>query len=129
MPIGIQIISTPFIFTTAIDLDLKVMAYFNFIEGDYHLEAKPVKDPAQTIYIKVWDRGPEPPTFTGLTFYLGFNSRDEFSDYEANDEFAAILKRGRLQIEIAYEKKLHLQSPSGGNIRTKNDGLEQKTGN
>ncbi len=120
MPIGIQIISTPFIFTTAIDLDLKVMAYFNFIEGDYHLEAKPVKDPAQTIYIKVWDRGPEPPTFTGLTFYLGFNSRDEF---------AAILKRGRLQIEIAYEKKLHLQSPSGGNIRTKNDGLEQKTGN
>jgi hypothetical protein len=58
----------------------------------------------------------EPPTITGLALHLGFNSLREFDDYEIDGEFADTLRRGRLRIEAAYEKKLHLHQPHTGVI-------------
>jgi len=74
----------------------------------------------------VWDREPEPPTLSGLALHLGFNSRQEFERYEQTGEFAALIKRGRLRIEAEYEKKLHMQSPSGAIFALKNLGWNER---
>lgn len=58
----------------------------------------------------------ESPTITGLALHLGFNSLHEFEDYEINGQFSDTLKRGRLRIEAAYEKKLHQHQPHTGII-------------
>jgi hypothetical protein len=115
-------------FLTAIDLGLQIEAYFSYIEGEYHLENKTAKASAEDAASakKVWDREPEPGTFTGLAGWLGFNSRDEFFDYEQNGAFAPALKRGRLRIEAGYEKKLHHQSPAGAIFALKSMGWNEK---
>jgi hypothetical protein len=78
---------------------------------------------------KLWDRDPEPPTLTGLAFYLGFNSREEFNDYEENGKFGQVLKRGRLKIESFYEKKLYESSSTGSIFALKNMGWNEKADN
>jgi hypothetical protein len=77
----------------------------------------------------VWDREPEPATIAGLALYLGFSSRQAFEDYEANGKFADRLKRARLQIEAAYEKKLHYQSPTGAIFALKSMGWNERADN
>src|SRR5437879_3824237 len=105
----------PSSFTDKGDLTTRINTYFNFIEGEYHLETKPGKEtkdqpaPAQ----KVWDRDPEPATFAGLALSLGFNSIRAFEDYIENGDFAEVLKWAHLRIEASYEKKLHAQSATG----------------
>lgn len=103
-------------FNSAVGLTSLVDGYFRYIEGEYHIEERatsPAKGEPEAIHHKVWDREPEPPTFSGLVFHLGFNSRQEFDAYEANGEFANCLKRAKLRVEYAWEKKLHQQSPTG----------------
>jgi len=117
-------------FFTADELAARIKAYFSHIEGEFHLEMKPGKNPEDgTSAKKVWDREPEPATITGLALFIGFNSRDEFNDYEENGEFAVILKRGHLCIEAIYEKKLHQQSPTGAIFALKSMGWSDKTEN
>ena len=132
MPIGILIIikmPSPAFFT-ADELAARIKAYFSHIEGEFHLEMKPGKNPEDgTSAKKVWDREPEPATITGLALFIGFNSRDEFNDYEENGEFAVILKRGHLCIEAIYEKKLHQQSPTGAIFALKSMGWNEKAEN
>jgi hypothetical protein len=111
--------------TTAAKLASRVDAYFKYIEGEYHEEQKPGKtagSPTETV--KVYDREPEPPTIAGLTFFLGFNSRREYDDYEENGLYAKILKRARLRIEAEYEKKLHYQSSAGAMFALKTMGIK-----
>jgi len=75
----------------------------------------------------VWDREPEPATFAGLTLYLGFNSRQEFDDYEQNGAYAHLLKRAKLRIEASYERKLHNQSSTGAIFALKSMGWNERT--
>jgi len=56
---------------------------------------------------------PDPPTLSGLALYLGFDSIAEFDIYEANGPYKTHLKRARLLITAAYEKKLHNSYTSG----------------
>jgi len=116
-------------FTTARQLGASIDAYFNYIKGEYHLEKKPAKETKSETSAsqKVWDRESEPATITGLAFFLGFNSREAFYDYEANGKFANILKRGRLRIEVMYEKKLHQQSSPGIIFALKSLGWHEKS--
>jgi hypothetical protein len=107
----------------------KVKTFFDLIKGEYHHEETVIEndkphtsEPAK----KIWDREPEPPTLTGLAFFLGFNSMEAFEDYERNGRFAPVLKRGRLRIEAWYEKKLHQQSPAGAVFALKNMGWNEK---
>jgi len=119
----------PSCFTDQHDLFLRIDAYFNFIEGEYHLESKPgkdTKDQAAPIQ-KIWDRDPEPATFTGLALFLGFNSIRAFDKYMANGDFAEVLKWAHLRIEASYEKKLHAQSATGAIFALKNMGWNERS--
>ncbi|QKJ28485.1 hypothetical protein HQ865_01485 [Mucilaginibacter mali] len=93
-----------------------VDAYFRHIKGEFHIEYIPAKTSKtdETIRQKIWDREPEPPTITGLALHLGFSSLDDFEEYKnSGGDLAEALKRGRLRIEVEYEKRLHQQSPTG----------------
>jgi hypothetical protein len=116
-------------FTNKNALAALIQTYFDQIEGQYHLEKVPAKkpaDPADLVEQKVWDRDPEPATIAGLAFFLGFNSRDEFEEYESSGKFATVIKRARLRIEADYEKKLHYQSSTGAIFALKSLGWNEK---
>jgi hypothetical protein len=115
--------------TSKIKLNDRIDNYFKYIEGEYHLEKKPVKKTTDAIEQKVWDRDQEPATIAGLAFFLGFNSRDEFDDYENKGKFATVIKRARLRVEAAYEKKLHYQSSTGAIFALKSLGWNEKAEN
>ncbi len=66
------------------------------------------------------------PTITGLAFFLGFESRQSFYDYENNEEFSYAIKRSRLRIEREYEKLLCTSTPSGAIFALKNFGWKDK---
>jgi len=107
----------------------RIADYFTFIEGEYHLENKPGKEskdqpaPAQ----KVWDREPQPATFSDLALHLGFNSLHAFENYIESGEYNEVLKWGRLRIEASYERKLHAQSATGAIFALKNMGWNEHT--
>jgi hypothetical protein len=67
-----------------------------------------------------------PATISGLAYYLGFDSRDQFESYESSGRFAVCIKRARLRIEEAYEKKLQQQS-SGIIFALKTFGWNEKS--
>lgn len=73
------------------------------------------------------------PTISGLAYYLGFESRQSFYDYEERDEFSYTIKRCRLFMESWYEARLQGNSPAGSIFWLKNAGwtdkqeIEQKT--
>ncbi|TWI94029.1 DNA-packaging protein gp3 [Mucilaginibacter frigoritolerans] len=108
-------------FKTARKLAEKADDYFSYIEGEYYLETVAGKDK------KVTDREAEPATIAGLALFLGFNSRQDFEDYEQNGEFGYLIKRSRLRVEALYERKLHQQSPSGAIFALKALGWKEKT--
>lgn len=94
-------IGRPRIYNTPEELEIAVNQYFD--ETDY-----------QDI------------TITGLAFFLGFESRQSFYDYEKNDAFSYIIKRARLRVEMQYELRLGNQSPTGAIFALKNMGWKDK---
>ena len=116
------------LFKSAGDLAGKTDAYFSYIEGEYLTECDMDDEPSKkaTKEKKVCIREAEPPTLSGLAYYLGFNNRQDFFDYEQSGRFTSILKRARLRIEVAYEKKLHHQSPTGAIFALKSMGWNDK---
>lgn len=59
-------------------------------------------------------------TITGLSLYLGFESRQSFYDYELREEFSYIIKRARLRIENEYEEQLQYGNTAGAIFALKN---------
>ncbi len=106
------------------ELSTHIEAYFTYIKGEYQVAENFEKLPAKGQ--KIWGRDPEPPTLTGLAFFLGFSSKQEFVDYEDTGKHAQILKRSRLRIEAFYEKKLHEPSSTGIIFALKNMGWNEK---
>jgi len=116
-------------FTNAPHLVARIDAYFFSIEGEYHFEDKPggkVTEDQPAPQHKVWDREPEPATFSALALHLGFNSLQAFDDYTGNGHLADTLKWGRLRIEASYEKKLHNQSATGAIFALKRMGWNDR---
>lgn len=103
---------------TSTELAALIEDYFNPPEGDL----QPLEDAKG----KQTAAKEEPVTFSGLASHLGFESRDAFADYEQNGMFAGMLKRARLRIDEACEKKLH-QSPAGLIFLLKNSGWGEKS--
>ena len=64
----------------------------------------------------------EVPTITGLSYYLGFESRQSFYDYEKRDGFSYTIKRARLFIEKEYEEMLASGNTIGAIFALKNFG-------
>lgn len=116
------------IFISRADLEECIDNYFTFIQGEFELEQIPSKTKGTTEMVeeKRWLRQEEPPTISGLAYYLGFESRQTFEHYELNGRHGAELKRARLRIEAAYEKKLHIQSSTGAIFALKALGWNDK---
>src|ERR1700744_2393493 len=68
----------------------------------------------------------KPPTITGLALHLGFNSLEEFEQYEKVGRFATTLKRARLLIAATYEKKLHNTHHGGAVFALKEMGWHER---
>ena len=124
-------------FLTADELAMRIDAYFDYVEGGFHDEGETSEGALRTgkgpkgesrAKQKICDREPGPPTIAGLAFFLGFNSRQAFDDYERKGKFAHVLKRCCLRIEALYEKKLLQQSPTGAIFALKSMGWNNKTG-
>lgn len=63
-------------------------------------------------------------TITGLTLFLGFESRKSLAQYEDKPEFATLIKKARLAVECYYEEKLTGISYGGAIFALKNLGAE-----
>ncbi len=113
------------IFASVQELQRLIDGYFEHIKGEFHFEDIPDKNDDITRK-KVWDRDAEPPTISGLIWYLGFDSRASFDAYQREGAFASAIKCARLRIEAEYEKKLHQQSPSGAIFALKNLGWNDR---
>ena len=105
-------------FSTPAQLEALVEAYFVFIGGEYHLAdtAGAGDNDEDIISRKIWDRDPEPATFSGLAYFLGFRSCEEFKENLQKGNFSFELNRANLRIVMAYEKKLHNNQTSAGAI-------------
>ena len=66
------------------------------------------------------------PTISGLAYYLGFESRQSFYDYEQREEFSYTVKRCRLFMESWYESRLQGNNPAGSIFWLKNAGWSDK---
>ena len=62
----------------------------------------------------------EPITWTGLALALGFSSRQSIDEYLNYAGFSDSVKRGKLLVEHAYEKRLHGNNPTGAIFALKN---------
>lgn len=76
------------------------------------------------------------PTISGLCYFLGFESRQSFYDYEKKDDnnenndkmgFSYTIKRARLFIEKEYESLLSTNAYAGAIFALKNFGWIDKT--
>jgi hypothetical protein len=109
-------------------LEKRINAYFDFIEGEYHMEPKPGKEvkeqPAGTQ--KVWNREPQPATLADLATFLGFNSLTAFDDYLETGKYADMLKWGHRRIEALYERKLPAPSAAGAIFALKRMGWNER---
>jgi hypothetical protein len=69
----------------------------------------------------------EIPTITGLCFYLGFESRQSFYDYEKRQGFSYTIKKARLRIEKLYEEQLQYGNSTGAIFALKNMDWKDKS--
>ena len=102
---------------TAVELAKQIETYFITSEEDQNPAKQISKEPKHESAAI---------TLSGLAYFLGFESRGAFADYEENGKFPGLLKRARLYIEAAYERKLHQQSPTGAVFALKNMGWNEK---
>lgn len=68
----------------------------------------------------------EVPTITGLAYFIGFESRQSFYDYEEKADFTYTIKRARLFIEKEYEELLQTGNTTGAIFALKNFGWTDK---
>lgn len=104
----------PPLFNTPKQLQNKIDKYFN--EG-CKKKKKPIKIGNDVKMIEV-----EIPTISGLAYFLGFESRQSFYDYENRPNFSYTIKRARLFIEKEYEEQLHEGNVTGAIFALKNMG-------
>lgn len=108
-------------FKTPDELQNMVDQYFEWVKGE---RAK--NDIPGQIISPTWLREPEQPTITGLAYFLGFESRQSFYDYEKEPEFSYTIKRARTRIEILYEQRLFSNANAGAIFGLKNFGWTDK---
>lgn len=72
----------------------------------------------------------EPITWTGLALHLGFSSRQSIDEYLEYAGFSDSVKRAKMIVENAYEKRLQGSNPTGAIFALKNmnwrDKIEQE---
>ena len=115
----------PPIFESADQLQEQISKYF---EGGVTTKTVVVGKAPNNFTVKL-----EVPTITGLAYYIGFESRQSFYDYEKKDGFSYTIKRARLFIEQHYEEMLQTGNTTGAIFALKNfdwsdrQEIDQKT--
>lgn len=66
--------------------------------------------------------GCEPITWTGLALFMGFSSRQSIDEYAKYDGFSDSVKKAKLLVEWAYEKRLIDGQAAGPIFALKNMG-------
>lgn len=110
--------SRPPIYATPEELQEKIDQYF--IDG-VTTKTVAIGKPPNNYTIEI-----EVPTITGLAYYLGFESRQSFYDYEEREGFSYTIKRVRLFIEKNYEEMLQSGNTTGAIFALKNFGWKDK---
>lgn len=77
-------------------------------------------------YIKDCEDKEKYLTITGLCYFLGFESRQSFYDYEKREKYSYTVKRARLYIESDYEQNLRKHGRAGDIFGLKNFGWTDK---
>ena len=77
-------------------------------------------------YIEWCGINQEPITWTGLALHLGFCSRVSIDEYLKYDGFSYSVKRAKMLVENAYEKRLSGNSPTGAIFALKNFNWQDK---
>jgi len=90
-------------------------SFFDYIKGEYHTEEQEYEEGKFRDLI-ITDRSPEPPTVTGLTLHLGFESKDTLYSYAKKDGFSYPIKRALTKIEQYHEKATAYGDKCTGNI-------------
>lgn len=75
--------------------------------------------------LKISDAISEPPTVTGLAYHLGFTSRQAIMDQQGRldePEIVDAIKRAKMRIEMAHERRLFGTTPTGSIFALKNFG-------
>ena len=81
-------------------------------------------------YIQACEAGDELPMITGLCIHIGLCSKQSFYEYEHYDDgaYGDSVKRGRLYVEMAYERHMHREGGHAGPIfALKNFGWTDKS--
>ncbi len=97
----------PPMFTSPKELSDMVRVYFSLFEEEATKEQRKSKG------IDVYETR---PTITGLTLFLGFESRQSFYDYEKKPDFTYAIKSARTKIENIYENMLGSKTGTVGAI-------------
>ena len=90
-----------------------------------YTDPKALEDRGNQYFLEC-DAKEEPYLITGLCYYLGFSSKQNFYDYENKPEFQDSIKRLRLKVESSYEKHLFKNASSGAIFALKNFGWKDK---
>src|SRR5699024_9577794 len=77
-------------------------------------------------YYHACKSGDEPVTWTGLALFMGFSSRQSIDEYAKYDGFSDSVKRAKLLVEWAYEKRLLENNAAGPIFVLKNMGWSDK---
>lgn len=67
-----------------------------------------------------------PITWTGMALHLGFYGRQELDNYAEYEGFSDAVKRAKQTVALAYEERLHGNSPTGAIFALKNMGWSDK---
>lgn len=110
----------PPIYDSPEEFQKKIEQYFNSLKGEFHYEE------INNIKQKIWDVDPEYPTITGLTYFLGFESRSTLYEYAKKLEFSHITKKAMLRVEKSYEMQLYNPKPTGAIFALKNMDWQDK---
>lgn len=76
-------------------------------------------------YFEECERTNEPLTITGLALFLD-TTRKTLMEYQRKDKFADTIKRAKLRVENAYEKRLINRGNSGDIFALKQFGWRDK---
>lgn len=89
--------------------------YFEHIKGEYREDEEGDEETGFRVK-KEWIRYPENPTITGLTLFLGFESKTSLYEYSKKIEFMHLIKRAITRIEQFHELKASDGDKCTGNI-------------
>lgn len=96
-------VGRPRLYESSDDFDAKVDAYYHYCKEEG-----------------------EPVTWTGLALFLGFSSRQSIDEYLKYDGFSDSVKRAKLLVEWAYEKRVLGANAAGPIFVLKNMGWSDK---